>query len=305
MYSTTQKRDTISRDRWLREVEALQHNVGSTIQEHRERHTRGITHPVYDFLFSYYSFSGGQLLRWTPGICSFVNCDEGDQCDWPDHVLRSGDGFCIDPGRFPAHRIPFLRWAIQFLEKTAERSPVFHCFGMHEWAMLYRSDERRYGDIPLRVSQRELEETIEDTPIRCTHYDAFRFFSDAARPFNKLDLHPKRVTENDQPGCVHANMDLYRLSYKIAPFISSRLMAKLFLLAKSARELDMRASPYDLRQYGFSPIAVETGSGREEYVHEQRLIYEQGRPLREELLGEYRLVLESVLLAYGEVSELS
>lgn len=52
------------------------------------------------------------------------------------------------------------------LETTSARAPVFHCFGLHEWAMLYRpaSAEDRGVDarsvhqtLPLRVSQEEVK----------------------------------------------------------------------------------------------------------------------------------------------------
>ena len=54
------------------------------------------------------------------------------------------------------------------LETTSARAPVFHCFGLHEWAMLYRpaSAEDRGVDarsvhqtLPLRVSQEEVRKT--------------------------------------------------------------------------------------------------------------------------------------------------
>ena len=51
-------------------------------------------------------------------------------------------------------------------------------------------------------------------------------------------------------------------------------------LAADARELDMRASPYDLRDYGFEPIAIETPAGRAEYVRAQQDIAERAAPLR-------------------------
>ena len=51
-------------------------------------------------------------------------------------------------------------------------------------------------------------------------------------------------------------------------------------LAADARELDMRASPYDLRDYGFEPIAVETPAGRAEYVRAQQSVAERAAPLR-------------------------
>jgi hypothetical protein len=42
----------------------------------------------------------------------------------------------------------------------------------------------------------------------------------------------------------------------------------------------MRASPYDLRDYGFAPIAVETPAGRAEYVRAQQSVVERAAPLR-------------------------
>ena len=59
-----------------------------------------------------------------------------------------------------------------------------------------------------------------------------------------------------------------------------------FLLAVEGRELDMRASPYDLKEAGFPPIRIETEEGRKEYQREQQLYAEKAAVLREEL-GEF------------------
>jgi hypothetical protein len=45
----------------------------------------------------------------------------------------------------------------------------------------------------------------------------------------------------------------------------------------------MRASPYDLRDYGFDAIEIETSAGRAEYVRMQQHIAEQAAPLRARL----------------------
>ena len=58
----------------------------------------------------------------------------------------------------------------------------------------------------------------------------------------------------EQPGCVHAGMDLYKWAAKLGPLIESSLLLDCFALAVDARVLDMRASPYDLRDFGFAPI---------------------------------------------------
>jgi hypothetical protein len=65
-------------------------------------------------------------------------------------------------------------------------------------------------------------------------------------------------------------------------------------LAADARSLDMRASPYDLRDYGFEPIAVETPAGRAEYVRAQQSVAERAAPLRATLADRCDLLLDAV-----------
>lgn len=58
-----------------------------------------------------------------------------------------------------------------------------------------------------------------------------------------------------------------------------------FDLAWDARELDMRAAPYDIRDWGYEPIPVETTEGKAEYVRIQRELSERSIELRERLLA--------------------
>jgi len=83
---------------------------------------------------------------------------------------------------------------------------------------------------------------------------------------------------------LHAGMDLYKWAYKLIPAISSELLLDCFLLARAIREVDMRASPYDLRDLGYSPIEIETPSGKAEYVALQRGLADRAAPLRGRLL---------------------
>jgi hypothetical protein len=85
-------------------------------------------------------------------------------------------------------------------------------------------------------------------------------------------------------------MDLYRFCYKVAPWIESELLADAFALACSARELDMRASPYDLMKFGFEPIPIETADGRAQYVRLQREIARSADPIRQRVLNAYQLI---------------
>jgi hypothetical protein len=121
--------------------------------------------------------------------------------------------------------------------------------------------------------------------VCCTHFDAFRFFTTDARPLNRVQ--PSRVTsaQFEQRGCLHANMDLYKWSYKLAPATPSEWIADAFALARDIRDVDMRASPYDFSALGFSPIKIETPEGRAEYENCQRDFLRRAEPIRARLIG--------------------
>lgn len=78
--------------------------------------------------------------------------------------------------------------------------------------------------------------------------------------------------------------DLYKWAYKLAPVTPSELMADCFALAVEVRELDMRASPYDLTDLGYSPVPIETPAGRAEYVRAQSVFADRAAPLRQRLV---------------------
>jgi hypothetical protein len=244
-------------------------------------------HPVYDFLFEYYSYRPAHLLRWTPGFGVHLAGATPAEVAWAEFVPTDG-GLLLPAGAFPAHRVSYLLWAVAYLEAVLARPPSFACAGLHEWAMVYRDPSVRHRYVPLRLSRPETDAVVEALPLRCTHYDAFRFFTPSAAPRNRWELTRAAGPEHDQPGCVHANMDLYRFAYKVAPFCPSDVVADAFDLARAAREVDMRASPYDLNGYGFPPIAIETAAGREEYAEHQRALAARARPVRERVLAAYR-----------------
>lgn len=78
---------------------------------------------------------------------------------------------------------------------------------------------------------------------------------------------------------------LYKWSYKLGPLVDSEVLLACLELAAAARALDMQASPYDLREFGFEPVAIEEPAGRAEYVRRQGLVAERAAPLRAALLA--------------------
>lgn len=262
------------------------------------RASRDVPNPVYDFLFEYYPFRPSHLKRWSPGISVTLEGATANELDWAEHFTPSGSGVVIDPLSFPERRRPFLEWALKYLTGIAARPPQFSCFGLHEWAMVYRSDAPRHTSVPLRLPAEEINAIVERSDLRCTHFDAFRFFTPDAVPLNKNRLTREATTDFDQRACIHVTMDLYRFAHKIAPWCSSELIADTFLLAADARRIDMRASPYDLKDQGFEPILIETTEGREAYIQEQRRLAELAVPLRSRLIEFY----EQLVAAYKDTS---
>jgi len=247
-----------------------------------QRASQGLKHPVDDFLFEYYPNRPSLLRRWHPGYGVALRGDEAEY--YLGIAGYSATRSCVSVDQLPGKRRSFVQWLRQFLVSTAERSPFFACHGLHEWAMVYKTTEIRHTAQPLRLSSADIARVVDSLPVRCSHYDAFRFFTEEARPLNRLQ--PTRVTSVDfeQPGCLHANMDLYKWSFKLAPWSSSTLIADTFELARDIREVDMRASPYDLQSWGYAPIPIERPEGRAEYESLQRGFAERARPLRQRLI---------------------
>jgi len=283
----------LTRSEWSAQRAAHIERVSAWADDRVSRASRDIPSPVYDFLFNYYPFRPSHLKRWSPGIGVELEGATREELDWSEHYVASDAGVFISPLSFPERRRPFLEWALKYLTGIANRPPQFSCFGLHEWAMVYRCETPRHSQVPLRLPADEINAIVERSDLRCTHFDAFRFFTPDAVPLNKNKLSREATTEYDQRACIHVTMDLYRFAHKIAPWCSSELIADTFLLAADARRVDMRASPYDLEGEGFKPILIETTNGREEYIQEQRRLAELAVPLRARLIAFYERLTRS------------
>ena len=248
------------------------------------------TDPVFGFLFTYYSFRASQLRRWHPGFGVRLR-------DAPEYAqyrgYRDSDGCAaVDPD-FLARRHSAVAFTADLLERTASRRPHLGCFGLHEWAMVYRAETTRHAQVPLRLGAAGTDAVVESMQVRCTHFDAFRFFTPPARGRNAEELTRESQLLREQPGCIHATMDLYKWAHKLTPLVPSALTLRCFALALDARRIDMQASPYDLRKFGYAPIQIETAAGRAEYMRAQQDLTERGQVLRGELLNECRRLLLS------------
>jgi hypothetical protein len=274
---------------WRERATAHAARLAAYVEPHLARRQAGERHPVHDFLFGYYSQRPAQLLRWHPGFGVRL----ADAAAYAG--LKGYDG-TTEVGVSAAYvesQRPLLEATRRLLAATAARPAHTGCFGLHEWAMVYRASAGTRHPQRLRLGGAATDEVVESHRIACSHFDAFRFFTDDARPRNTLQPGRDDRPAFEQPGCLHAGMDLYKHAFRLTPMICSDLVADAFELAWDIRVLDMRAAPYDLSGVtldptgeAWTPLKIETPEGKAEYVARQREFAERAAPIRAALVAE-------------------
>lgn len=272
---------------WTHRVKTHRELVSPMADAFLQRRGLGQKHPVYDFLFTYYSFSPTKLKQWVPSFEEALSVKEGEEmfCFSDYWFERYNNTLRLNPKRLQGQALALVTFIEELCHAILKRTPRFGCFGLHEWAMVYRlsHEELRHTGYRLRLSPDELARFVESQNLCCTHYDAYRFFTPQAESLNVFKPTLQDRPQNEQAGCLHANMDLYKWATKLWPWIGSDFIARAFLLSLEGRELDMRASPYDLQEQGYAPIRIETEEGRKEYQQIQQQYTQKTLGLRQEL----------------------
>jgi hypothetical protein len=253
---------------------------------HRARRARGERHAIEDFLFEYYNTRPSLLRRWHPGAGTALEpaaAGPAPHAAWRWYRVDADGLVALDADAFLADRRDTVDFVHRLLTATASRPAFTGCFGLHEWAMVYRQDRHRH-ELPLRLGQAGTDAVVEAHPVRCTHYDAFRFFTPDAVGLNRVQPTRAAQLELEQPGCLHAGMDCHKWAGKLGPAVPGDLALDCFELARDVRLLDMQAAPYDLSSYGHSAVPVETPAGKAEYVTRQRELGARAAALRARLI---------------------
>ncbi|SEB59038.1 hypothetical protein SAMN04489806_1207 [Paramicrobacterium humi] len=266
---------------WRAREAAHQQRADALTAGWRSRQQSGEQHPIDDFLFTYYSYKPSILRRWHPGAgIELTDAAGAPRATWKWYVPGAEPGSVrVDAAAFLHAKRASVEAICRILEKTAARPGQFGCFGLHEWAMVYRQREHRHA-VPLRLGQEQTDAVVEGHRIQCSHFDAFRFFTPEAVPLNRLQPTREAQSELEQPGCLHAGMDVYKWAIKLGPLVPGEVLLGAFELARDIRWLDMAASPYDVSAWGAEPVAIETPAGKAEYVRRQREFAERSNALR-------------------------
>lgn len=302
------RQSVLSREEWRARMQVHEARVGALADAFVDRRSRGTKHPVHDFLFTYYSFTPARLKQWVPayGVSLEISPSDLEAFPWwcgPRFTVEAGL-LCVDESRLNAREKDLAGWVASLCSRILGRPGRFSCFGLHEWAMVYRqpAEQIRHQGWELRLSTEELAALVERQPVCCSHYDAFRFFTPEARPLNVLQPRLETRQELEQGACLHANMDLYKWASKLWPWTGSDLIGQCFELALAGRDLDMRASPYDLAALGYEPVRIETSEGREQYEREQRALAERAQSLRQQLHAACETLVQASVGLGGSVN---
>jgi hypothetical protein len=284
--------ETLALADWRAREAQHQSRADAFTASHRARKSRGETHAIEDFLFTYYPFAPAQLRRWHPGAgvalegaaSEHLDAQAPGRAEWKFYIICGDQGadLAVDAAAMIERRGPTIDFIERLLTATIDRTPSYGCFGLHEWAMVYRMtpDQIRHRALPLRLGAEPTDLVVEANPIHCSHFDAYRFFTPEAAPLNELRPTRENQFDTDQAGCLHAGMDVYKWATKLGPLVPGELLLDTFELARDIRSVDMRASPYDVSGYGLRAITIETADGKREYAQLQQGFAERGNALR-------------------------
>src|SRR4051812_34938559 len=112
----------LPRETWEPVRAAYLARVRPWAEDRLRRMSRHEKHPVRDFLFEYYSFRPAHLLRWTLGPNVVLEGATAADLGWAEFTAADG-GLVLLPAAFTPHRVPYLRWAVQYLEAVRGRPP--------------------------------------------------------------------------------------------------------------------------------------------------------------------------------------
>ena len=218
---------------WRTRQLAHERRVDGWTEPHLSRRSRGIPHPLEDFLFDYYTFSAASLRRWHPGIGVRL---EGESA--VPFGSRRGISSPRPAPRSTPHSTAaaWSRSAGSGVCSQSQSNGRWHCPASActngRWCTANPPTRCATRRTRCRLGATGTDTVVESHRIACTHYDAFRFFTTDARPRNASQPTRERQQGDEQPGCLHATMDLYKWAYKPAP---SRRPARRGLLRAGPR----------------------------------------------------------------------
>ena len=178
----TPMESTLLPEVWIPLAHAHAERADEMTADHRARRATGAKHAIDDFLYDYYGTRPTVLRRWHPGVgTGLAPSPDGPapHAGWRWYRTDRDRVVIARPRVVPAGPRRGVRHIHGLLTATASRPAFSGCFGLHEWAMVYRQPETPAPAAAAPGPARH-RQVVEQHPIRCTHFDAFRFFTPRA-----------------------------------------------------------------------------------------------------------------------------
>ena len=174
------------------------------------------THPVEDFLFRYYNNSPARLRRWHPGAGVLLEDAAGlpraSVDPLPGRRRRGGArrrGLPRGPG--PGRDAS----CASLLSATASRPAAAGLLGLHEWAMVLRHPGRRRAACRLAAAAGQRRHRRGGRAARHPVLALRRVpvLHRVGAPRNACSRSRDSQVAMEQPGCLHAGMDVYKWAF--------------------------------------------------------------------------------------------
>ena len=180
-----------------------------------------VKHPVHDFLFTYYSHRPAQLRRWHPGY----------GVGWLEDAASTTGSRATPATRsrvttaYVASQRPLLTAAAPAADRDGRPRPAARLLRparVGDGATARRrtgpgTPTGRCGSGP-RAPTRSSSRTGSPAPTSTPSASSPR----PARPLNTLQPGRDDRPAFEQPGCLHAGMDLYKHAFRLTPMVRSR-----------------------------------------------------------------------------------
>ncbi|MBL4574556.1 MAG: hypothetical protein JKY51_00460, partial [Opitutaceae bacterium] len=123
-------RITLYQPEWIAREQQHILLIDEWVKPHQKRASIHEKHPVYDFLFDYYSFRPSLLRRWQPGIGIFLAGSQAEKFLARKGYLKTANGITLNPDLRTPKRLRTIQWIGDCLRNCHRRPPQFACYGL-------------------------------------------------------------------------------------------------------------------------------------------------------------------------------
>ena len=228
------------------------------------------------------------LRRWHPGAgVELEGAAEEPARAWRWYAPGPTPGsVVVDAAALECEKGDSLGMIERILHQTAQRPGASAASACTNGPWCTGRSKHR-NPVPLRLGQDATDAVVEGNELRCTHFDAFRFFTPEAVPRNRDRPLREAQPAMEQPGRLHAGMDVYKWAVKLGPSCPARCCSTRSSSPATSAFSTCRPPPTTWRR-GRRPGAHRDAEGKAEYVRRQRAFAERSNALRGGILGAWR-----------------